>query len=180
MVTNLAGSSSSDYFAWGKDYNGNNGGGNNLSKSWLNYDGLNFSNIGLGDRFEIGSLSYYNGTILSGTGADAVSFGIDLGFLISGLTANASFDFDLELVNVANKGNPKDPWADADYVRLANPVASQIVTFNGVDFNFQLEFGASTENGISYFDEFHVLENEGATTKLFGTLIEVGTVSFNR
>lgn len=181
MVTNLSGSTSSNYFEWGKDYRNSSGeGSSTLSRSSLSYDGLSFGNVVLGDRFEIGSIDYYNGTILSGTGADSVSFAVDLDFTISGLAAKASFDFGLELINVANRGNPKDPWADADFVRLSDPVSNRLVTFNGVEFNFRLEFGETTSNGISYFDEFHVLENQNATTRLYGTLIEVGSLSFNR
>jgi len=81
---------------------------------------------------------------------------------------------------VANQLDPANPWADADFVRLADPVASQRLTFNGVEFEFQLEFGETTSSGISYFDEFHVLESKSATTKLYGTLIEVGSISFNK
>src|SRR5690606_12697626 len=108
-----------------------------------------------------------------------VSFSTDLAFLMNGASQKASFAFDFELVNVVNQNNPNDPWADADYVRLANPVASQILDFNGIQYQFQLEFGESTPAGITLFDEFHVLEGRSATTKVYGTLVEVGTVNFN-
>jgi hypothetical protein len=97
---------------------------------------------------------------------------------MNGVAAKSTFDFDLELINVANKG--KDAWEDADFVRLANPIATQTVTFNGIKFQLQLEFGETTAAGISHFNEFHVLENERASTRLYGTLVEVGTISFNR
>jgi hypothetical protein len=124
-------------------------------------------------------LSYFNGTIAADTGADTVSFSVDLNLDINGVAATTKFKYDLELINVLNVLDPNDPWADADYVKLANPVSNQVVTFNGIDFNFMIEFGETTKNGISYFDEFHVLENKSAKTTVFGTLVEVGTVSFN-
>lgn len=173
METNLVDGRSSDYFEWGKVASESH-----FSKSWLDYDGLGFANITPGERFQIGMLDFHNGTIVSNTGATEVSFAIDLTLALNGVSALSSFDFDLELVNVENKGD--DKWEDADFVRLANPVASQIVAFNGIEFRLQLEFGETSPGGISYFDEFHVVENERASTRIYGTLVEVGAISFNR
>ncbi|MEQ1841343.1 MAG: choice-of-anchor K domain-containing protein [Verrucomicrobiales bacterium] len=189
MVSSLnKAGTSSDYFSWGRDkWTGQElasfGGASKapvLSKSWLDYNSSTFSEVGAGERFQIGSLTYYNGTIAGGSGADKISFATDLQFALSGVNASTTFNFDFELINVANQLDPANPWADADFVRLANPVASQRLTFNGVEFEFQLEFGETTSSGISYFDEFHVLESKSATTKLYGTLIEVGSISFNK
>lgn len=176
METNLAGGLTSDYFEWGKDEADNSN--TKFSKSWIDYNGLGFTNINLGDRFQIGMLDYYNGTIHSNTGASQVSFAVDLNLAINGVAAKSTFGFDLELINVANNG--RNAWEDADFVRLSNPLATQVVSFNGVQFQLQLEFGETSSNGISYFDEFHVLENEQASTRIYGTLVEVGTLSFNR
>jgi len=176
METNLVGGVSSDYFEWGKDKAENSN--TKLSKSWLDYDGLSFASITPGERFQIGMLDYYNGSILSNTGANEVSFAVNLNLAMNGVATKSTFDFDLELVNVANNG--KDQWEDADFVRLANPIASQIVSFNGIQFQLQLEFGETSASGISYFDEFHVIEDEQASTRIYGTLVEVGTISFNR
>jgi hypothetical protein len=174
METNLVNGLESDYFEWGKV----NGGNADFSKSWLNYDGMSIANIALGQRFEIGRLDYYNGTILNNTGATEVSFNVDLGLNLNEFATQSLFSFNLELINTENKGD--DDWADADFVRLSNQVASKIVSFNGLQFQLQLEFGESTSSGISYFNEFHVIENREASTKLYGTLIEVGTVTFNK
>jgi hypothetical protein len=176
METNLVNGLSSDYFEWGKATPDNSN--TKFSKSWLGYNGLGFSKVNPGKRFQIGTLDYFNGTIVSNTGATAVSFAVDLNLAMNGVAAKSTFDFDLELINVANKG--KDAWEDADFVRLANPIATQTVTFNGIKFQLQLEFGETTAAGISHFNEFHVLENERASTRLYGTLVEVGTISFNR
>jgi prepilin-type N-terminal cleavage/methylation domain-containing protein len=175
METNLVNGVTSDYFEWGKDTAENSN--TKLSKSWLDYNGLNFANINTARRFQIGVLDYFNGSILANTGATEVSFAVDLNLALNGVAVKSSFDFDLELVNVANNG--KDEWADADFVRLADPVASQVVSFNGIQFQLQLEFGETSASGISYFNEFHVLENEQASTRIYGTLVEVGALSFN-
>lgn len=178
MVTNLNGNSSKSYFEWGST-EGGTAGGVTLSKSWLDFNGLAFTTTATGTRFEVGSLDYFNGTILSGTGANSVSLAVDLNLDIQGYRGNHAFHFDLDLINVANANDPNDLWADADYVKLANAVASEKVVLNGIEFQFQLEFGETTTDGISYFDEFHVLEGRDASTKLYGTLVEVGSVDFN-
>lgn len=183
MLTNLAPGASSDYFAWGRDYllPGENVDANTrsqLKQSSLKFDGLNFNDLTSGERFEIGTLTYFNGTILSDTGANSISFTTDLNFIMNGVAVATSFAFEFELINVANQYNPNNLWADADYVRLASPTASELLNFNGILYKFQLEFGESSAAGVALFDEFHVLEGRSATTKLYGTLIEVGTVSF--
>ncbi len=188
MVTNIGSGGSSDYFAWGRDawtsaemksFGKNLSNAPVLSKSWLNYTSTSFNSVKAGERFQIGSLDYFNGTIAGGSGADKITFTAELDFKMNGVAASTSLDFDFELVNVLNKLNPKDPWADADFVKLSNPIASQILTFQGMDFRFQLEFGETTADGISLFDEFHVLEGRSAATRLYGTLIEVASPGFN-
>lgn len=185
MVTNLNGGGSSNYFEWGRIVR--NDGGNHsapsdapsLSRSWLDYSPTTFNNVNSGQRFEIGSLDYYNGTILGASGADAVTFTADLSFNMNGVAASTTLNFNFELINVVNQLNPSNLWADADFVKLSSPIASQTITFQGIDFRFQLEFGETTGDGISLFDEFHVLEGRSAATRLYGTLIEVGSVNFN-
>ncbi len=186
MITSLLPGGVSNHFAWGRDYllpGEKLASGvllESLKQSSLEFAGSSFNGITSDERFELGGLTYYNGTIISGTGANTVSFSTDLTFLMNGVSQKASFAFDFELINVVNQNDLNNPWADADYVRLANPVASQILDFNGIQYRFQLEFGNSTPNGISLFDEFHVLEGHSATTKVYGTLVEIGQLSFNR
>lgn len=184
MLTNLTKGASSDYFAWGRDYLINDETMDEevkgrLKQSSLEFDGLSFNGITSGQRFEVGTLAYYNGTIVGGTGANQISFSTNLTFTMNGVAVKSAFSFDLDLINVQNQNDPNDPWADADYVKMANPVASQILDFNGIQYQFQLEFGETTPAGIALFDEFHVLEGRTATTRVYGTLVEVGTISFN-
>ncbi|MEX2578292.1 MAG: choice-of-anchor K domain-containing protein [Verrucomicrobiales bacterium] len=176
MVTNLAEGDSSSYFEWGEDQSSSS---DDLSKSWLEHMAGTFNLPHTNERFEIGELSYYNGQILGGTGADRISLGVDLNLVLNQVEASSTFEFDFDLVNVPNHYDSNDPWRDADYVKLTDPVASESIVINGIQFQFQLEFGESTSSGISLFDEFHVLEDHSATTKLYGTLIEVGSVEFN-
>jgi hypothetical protein len=187
MVTNIGSAGSSDYFECGRDYwtydeawsFGDPSLAPVLSKSWLNYTSTAFNNVKAGKRFQIGTLDYFNGSIAGGSSAEKVTFTADLDFKMNGVNASTSLNFDFELVNVINILDPNDPWADADFVKLSNPIASQILTFQGIDFRFQLEFGETTSNGISLFDEFHVLEGSTSATRLYGTLIEASSLTFN-
>lgn len=184
MLTNLTGGSSGDYFTWGRDYLiGNEKVSPEvllmLKQSSLEYSTVSFSGMEENQRFQIGNLSYLNGTTISGTAANQVSFSTDLSLNLNGVYVKSSFNFNFDLVNVLNTNNPNDPWADADFVKLARPVASEVLDFNGVQYKLQLEFGDATSSGIALFDEFHVLEGKTATTKVYGTLIEIGTVGFN-
>lgn len=174
MVSNLNNGGSSNYFEWGLDTAPGH------MKSWLDFSAADFHSVAAGERFQIGTLDYYNGTIAGGTAADHITFTANLNFDMNGVNASTAFDFDFDLINVPNRNDPNDPWADADYVQLADPMASQTITFQGIEFLFQLEFGETSANGISHFDEFHVLEGHSSSTKLYGTLIEIGSVNFNQ
>ncbi|MDF1741458.1 MAG: choice-of-anchor K domain-containing protein [Verrucomicrobiales bacterium] len=189
LTTNLVTGQASDYFEWGRDYftsseinnwyYGNASSAPALDKAWLNYSGNSFESVSGGTRFEVGSLEYHNGTIVANTGATAIKLGVDLNLDIDGLAATTSFDFNLDLINVPNAFNSSDLWADADYVKLANPVADNTIVLNGVEFQFRIEFGETTSDGLSYFDEFYVLEGKEASTKVYGTLVEIGSLDFN-
>lgn len=166
LVTNLASGRTGNYFEWGQA---------TPTVSSLTYTNSTFNTLSIGDSFKVGDLDYFNGTIRSGTGADNISLTVDLDLNVNGAVAVSTFDFDFSLINVENKGNPHDLWADADYVRLAQPVANETILINGVEFKLKLEFGETSTNGISHFDEFYVLENRSAKTALYGTLVEVGS-----
>lgn len=113
------------------------------------------------------------------TGADEVSFAANLDFNVGGYNASSSFNFDFALINTINNLDPNDPWADADFVRLQNPLAEETLNINGIELQLLLEFGETTADGLSTFDEFHVLEGKSAATQLYGTHVEVGTMNFN-
>ncbi len=184
MLTNITSGGSSSYFEWGRDYlvSGENMSADEearLKKSTMDFAGNSFTASTNGESFEVGSLTYYNGTIVSNTGAKSIKFSTNVALNVNGYKADTTFTFDFDLINTVNLLDPNDKWADADYVKLRNSVASETLDFNGVLFKLQLEFGETTPQGISLFDEFHVLEGKTATTKVYGTLVEVGTVDFN-
>lgn len=185
MLTNLSSAgAASSYFEWGRDYliegeSMNKEEEARLKASHMSFTGTSFTAAINGDPFQIGNLSYYNGTIVSGTAADAIRFSTNVSLNLNGYTASANFNFDFNLINTVNKLDPNDPWADADYVQLRRSIASETLNFNGVLFQLQLEFGETTSSGFASFNEFYILEGANATTKVYGTLVEVGTVNFN-
>jgi prepilin-type N-terminal cleavage/methylation domain-containing protein len=190
METNLSGTSS-NRFAWGRDYYTQEevddyfGGDNNaaaavpLSQSWLDYGSLTFNTVVPGKQFQIGTLNYFNGTIVADTGATSVTFTANLDLKMKSVSAQASFDFQFELINQPNYEDPNDPWRDADYVKLSSPFAARTISFSGIEYSLQLEFGETSAAGLSRFDEFYVLEGMSASTRLYGTLIETQTIDFN-
>lgn len=168
MLTNLPSGSSSSYFEWG------DGNGAGRSESWMDFAGSSFTDVAEGERFNIGSLTYYNGTIASGTGAETIDLDIALALDINGNIFNPYFDFGFELVNSPNSS---DEWASADYVRLMDPRASRTLVINDNEFEFRLEFGETSADGFSLFDEFHVLENKDASVNIYGTFVSLGPVA---
>ena len=172
MVTNLASGGSTPLFEWGETDNSSH-----YSESWMRYTGASFADIADGARFEIGELSYYNGTIKSDTGASTIDLLITLTVNVNGQTFRPFFDFTFELVNSPNVSG--DDWGSADYVRIVDPRADRTLVFNDYEFEFHVEFGSSSSNGFAAFDEFHVLEDKSASVDVFGTFVNLGLVTDN-
>ncbi len=179
MITNLteSGLGSSSYFDWGDDVRRKDDNMGQLKRSSLQFNGLAFTDIVEGNRFQVGSLDYFNGSIYSDTGANAVTFGINVAMAADGVAFGTTFNFDFELINTVNLEDPQDPWPDADFVRLANPTSRERLYIGDREYEFQLEFGETTNKGFALFDEFHVLEWSNASVNVYGTFSEVPSSS---
>ncbi len=162
MITNLLPGQSGPLFNWGTPPVG-------YDKGSLYYSGGTTNNITTEGRFAIGTMNYHNGTIYTGTEAETVDLRVSLSLNINGRVSNPSFDFTFQLINTLNTD---DPWASADYVHVVNPVSSQTIVIDDYEFEFHLEFGESTSNGFSEFDNFHVLENANAVVNVYGNLVQ--------
>ncbi|MDF1738704.1 MAG: choice-of-anchor K domain-containing protein [Verrucomicrobiales bacterium] len=170
LVSNLSPGQAFSYFEWG------DGSGSGLSESWLDFKGATFGNIVDGQQFNIGTLDYYNGTILAGTGATAVDFEVQLTLDINGETFTPYFDFAFDLIN---NPNTTDEIASADFVYLDDARSSRTLVFNDYEFEFKIEFGNSSAQGFTFVDQFHVLEDKKASAELFGTFSLIGPASGN-
>ncbi|MCP3975779.1 MAG: hypothetical protein GY720_14940, partial [bacterium] len=150
------------YFQWGDP--GNWGTGAN----WLNFNGSAFEDVASNERFHIGQLSYYNGTISMSSLATAVDFTVKLDF---GGTP-AEFDYAFDLLTTPNNGTA---WQNADYVWFNDTVSAQNVSLYGIDYSLNVEFGETSQYGFSSIDQFHVQEAQSASANLYATLVEVGS-----
>lgn len=153
-----------NYFTWGSP--ATNAG--YTDPSWILYSGASFLDVMPGERFMLGSIEYYNGTILGGTGATGLDLSITLSF--AGGTEDELFEYDLNLLNSPNL--PGNSQAEsADYVQFGEIGAEIPATLGGIEYTLVLEFGETSENGFSTLDEFFVYEGESAIGELYGTLV---------
>ncbi len=163
MVTNMAPPKTGSLFKWG----GTSGSGQ--TQSWLQFDGSPSGIVAPGDWFQIGKLTYYNGTITTGTGADKVKLKFALNITLpTATTTNA--DFTLNLVNTPNTS---DANASADYVYIPALSVPFTTTVGGKNFKLDVRFGETTANGFGSLTEFHVLEEKTATGTMYGRMTEI-------
>lgn len=161
-------------FYWGRIYDNYGRRISGLTESYLEFVGEENNDTEFGLRFDLGSLDYYNGAILANTGATSVKLDLDLDLVISGYDASTNFTFDFDLVNTDNYGNYTgtgyDAWRSADYVEIRESSQTNFFSLQGTLLAFTLEFGDASEYGFAEFDEFHVLEQRAADTRVYGTL----------
>lgn len=147
-----------DKFTWGT--------GVGTPPSMLSYTGKLFAGIVPEQAFSIGTLTYFNGTVLSGTEATFVALRTLLDFTApSGLAQ--SLDFDFKLINTPNNGNDEE---SADTVFLSSLFPTTIFTVDGVDYTLKLGFGSVVGNGFSEINQFSVLEGYEAAADLVGII----------
>lgn len=150
-----------NHFTWG------DADGFGTGPSSLTFTGVNFTGL-FEQEFKFGHIDYFNGTVVLGTAADAVDLLTTLAFTDpSGVTR--SFNFTLGLVTTPNTN---DPLQSADYVFLNNAFDPTVFfSVNGIDYTLQFtRFGNPSAGGIVTVNQFHVLENQGASADLYGKL----------
>lgn len=124
-------------------------------------------NVDENDAFVLGSLTYFNGTIKSSTGAKTVDLDVSLDFSApAGISGQ--FTFDLELINTNNSG---DAISSADIVNIDNNAIYNYFSYGGIDYTLEfLGFGTLTGEGFSVNKSFSVIENESAQIDLIGRI----------
>ncbi|MDB6070272.1 MAG: hypothetical protein JWL81_1443 [Verrucomicrobiales bacterium] len=144
----------------------------------LSFTGRSFSSIAPDQFFELGSLSYYNGSTYSGTNATSVQLTVNLSFTTPGVTETLPFTFQL-LSTPNTKEDKKNDWRnkqtekqmdddDADYVYIPEVSTKFSTTIKGQTFYLVLSFGSNNGNGFTTIDEFHTHENKTMTGTIFG------------
>ena len=164
LVTNLPSPKEGALFKWGKIQ-----GANGLTQSTMQFDGAPTAKVAPGDWFFLGKLTYYNGTIISGTGAGGVN--LKFGFNMTQPSATStSADYTLKLINTPNTGTNEQ---NADYVYLPTLGVPFTTTVGGRKFKLDVRFGETTANGFGNVSEFHIFEGTSATGSMYGRITEV-------
>lgn len=146
-------------FTWGTGYQ-------SLANS-LEFTGTSFASIVPPEQtFSLGTLKYFNGTVLNGTEAYSVGLRLTLGFT-SPEVLTKSFDFKFNLINTPNTGTATQ---NADSVLLTSLFPTTIFTVDGIDYTLKLGFGSVTGSGFSQINKFSVLEGKTASAHLLGTI----------
>ncbi|MGD0652172.1 MAG: choice-of-anchor K domain-containing protein [Verrucomicrobiia bacterium] len=131
--------------------------------SSVNYQNVAFSSA-TEIPFKIGTLTYYNGAISAGTGADGVGLNLNVTFTLpSGV--NQNFLYTMQLINTANTS---DPIASADYLILST-FPNSVFNISGITYTLTLAFENLQGGGfLQSGNELHVLEENTATADLMG------------
>jgi hypothetical protein len=140
------------------------------STSRLIFSGDPFANITTDQFFNLGTLSYFNGTAWLGTEANTIDFRAILGFTApTGIPAQ-NFDFDFTLVNTPNVGSAVQ---NADTVSLLSQFPTTVFNVGGIDYTLKMGFGSVTGGGFSQTDKFSVLEGNWASAQLVGLITAI-------
>lgn len=164
LVTNLPSPQQGALFKWGKIQ-----GANGLTQSTMQFDGTSTAKVAPGEWFFLGKLTYYNGTIISGTGASGVKLKFVFNMTQPSATSTTA-DYTLSLINTPNTGTQEQ---NADYVYLPTLGVPFTTTVGGKKFKLDVRFGETTANGFGNVSEFHIYEGTSATGSMYGRITEV-------
>ncbi len=159
MVVSGVGTSS---FTWGSGFDGS-------PPSSLDFSGTSFA-TNTGTFFDIGEISYFNGTIALDSEASSVDFDVTLNFTTPG-GISETFTYLLSLVNTPNTS---DAVASADIVQFPGALPTASFTANGTTYSLGLEVGVVSGSGFSSQTTFSVLEGSSATATLRGIVTSQG------
>lgn len=151
-----------NHFTWGT--------GSGTPASSLTYTGASFA-ITTDHVFSLGTLSYFNGTIVGGTEATSVQLRVNVNLVSPSTISSQEFTYPLGLVNSPNTG---DPDADADSVLLALPAfpTQEFVAPDQTVYTLEVVgFGTVSGNGFSTINQFFVREGGTASANLLGKFI---------
>ena len=157
------------YFTWGTGYYS--------PSNSLEFTGNSFAgDVPPDQTFELGTLSYFNGTVLNGTEAYSVDLLMTIAFDSPSGLSLSPFNFNFRLDNSPNISTPMANPANADKVFLTS-IPETLFTFGGVDYILKIGFGEGvTGPGWTELDKFFVIEGGNASAKLMGTISAVPSV----
>ncbi|MEB3216684.1 MAG: choice-of-anchor K domain-containing protein [Nostocales cyanobacterium 94392] len=140
----------------------------NASFNQLLFEGSSFS-TDTNSLFQIGQLTYRNGTVLLGTSVESVPLKLNLSFN-QATKFNQEFKYEFYLENTPNLSD--DPELNADYVFVTKDSDKPSFVYDGHTYTLSLT-GFSQDNGKTNVSEFRVLEGEKTTASIFARINKV-------
>jgi len=138
--------------------------------SSLSYVGNSF-NVNENEGFVFGTLTFFNGTLLSGTGANHIDLDIDFN-LNQPTNSTESFSFHLDLINTPNIS--RSAAENADFVDFNNTFSSSTLLSGNIEYTLEfIGFQNLNGDGFSVDHSFRVLENSSASVDLVGRLTSI-------
>ncbi|MCL1472179.1 choice-of-anchor K domain-containing protein [Argonema antarcticum A004/B2] len=136
--------------------------------NYVQYDGVSF-NAGVGSIFNLGNLTYRNGSTWDGFNGD---FPLNIALsLTNPFSSTKAFDFSFNIFNTPN--NSGDAVVDGDKLRFSTAgISSQQFNYDGVDYTLELT-GFSSDGGQTIMSEFNSPEASIANASLYGKLTGV-------
>ncbi len=146
-----------DTFEWGQASFG-------TPPNRLSFAGNAFS-TNIDTLFQVGDLTYFNGSTSINTAVDSVPLNVELAFTDpTGFTESFAFNFD-----IVSTPNTNDPQESADFVFPMSSFGDRSFSFDGMDYTLELT-GFSQDGGATTVDEFRVLEDATTTAAVFGKI----------
>jgi hypothetical protein len=140
--------------------------------NYVQYDGVNF-NSGLNSLFNLGNLSYRNGSTYNTFAFDSGKLDADIPLKIALSLASPSpitlsFNFLFNILSTPNvTGNPV---LDGDRLRFSMAgLTSQTLNYGGIAYTMKL-MGFSSDGGKTVVSEFNSPEGTTATASLYGQI----------
>jgi hypothetical protein len=119
--------------------------------------------------FKVGDLTYFNGSVASGTTVDSVPLNVLLNLQNPVNKVAEYFGFNFKLVSTPNTGTPEE---NADFVYVVNNFSDSTFKLANSDYTLKLT-GFSQNGGVTSVDQFRVLENQKTTAAIFGKIVQV-------
>ena len=136
---------------------------NGLSISSLPFD------VSFNKPFEVGMLSYFNGSIWMDTAVESVPLQIQLD-LDSPTDQTKNFKFDLKLETVADCSPDPEDWKD--FVYFPDVLPNETFDYGGKKYTLEV-LGFSKDGGKTLENRFRVQEQESDTAGLYAKITEV-------
>jgi len=133
----------------------------------LRFEGNHFS-VQTETPFKLGTVTYYNGTVSTDSGASAVNIKLLLDFknpFIKCINSSVS----LKLESTPNEGTD---WENADFVYFPDSIPVQTFAIDNTSYKLEM-VGFSQDGGKNKLKEFHVLEDHKTSAELYGWITAI-------